>query len=199
MADPEPEKYITRETRLGRANHRLKLVTIVSDKEVAKLLSDPMRRAILNILREKPMSETQLAKRLGLTDATVNYHLAILRKAKLLTMARKEIEGHGIVQKFYLPSSYIYLADVESLPRGVARYYFPINIERVRGAISSFESSGRKLGDVTASSLDVMGEQLAKILVGVAREYVDQDVDPGSGEAKVNAIYSKAFAILFPS
>ncbi|MGH9920495.1 MAG: ArsR family transcriptional regulator, partial [Nitrososphaerales archaeon] len=77
----------------------MKLVTIVGDENVAKLLSDPMRRAILNILRERPMNETQLAKRLGLTDATVSYHLAILKKARLLIIAKKEVEEHGIVQK----------------------------------------------------------------------------------------------------
>jgi DNA-binding transcriptional ArsR family regulator len=175
----------------------LKLVTIVSDEEVAKLLSDPMRRAILNILRERPMSETQLAKRLGLTDATVNYHLAILRKARLLTIAKKVVEEHGIVQKFYLPSSYLYLADVENLPQGVARYYFPINIERVRGALSSFDSAGWEMDDLTAVRVDEVGERLAKILVSVARKYVDEDVKPGSGEPRVNEIYSRAFAKLF--
>lgn len=176
---------------------KLKLVTIVSDEEIAKLLSDPMRRAILNILREKPMNEAQLAKRLGLTDATVNYHLAILRKARLLTIARKQVEEHGIVQKFYLPSAYLYLADVANLPRGVARYYFPINIERVRGALSSFEPAAWKIEGATASQVDEMGEQLAMILVGVARSYLDEDVEPGSGEPRVNEIYSRAFAKLF--
>lgn len=173
------------------------MVTIVGDEEIAKLLSDPMRRAILNILREMSMTETQLAKRLGLTDATVNYHLAILKKAKLLTMAKKEVEEHGIVQKFYLPSSYIYLADIEKLPRGIARYYFPINIERVRGALSSFESAGWKMDGLTASRVDEMGEQFGKMLVSVALEYLDEDAEPGSGEPRVNEIYSRAFAKLF--
>jgi len=193
------EKYITRRAHASRVPPKLKLVTIVSNENVAKLLSDPMRRAILNILREMPMNETQLAKRLGLTDATINYHLAILRKARLLIIAKKDVEGHGIVQKFYLPSSYLYLADVEHLPRGVARYYFPINIERVRGALSSFESAALKMDNVTASRVDEMGEQLAMILVSIAREYLDENVEPGSGEPRVNEIYSRAFRKLFPA
>jgi DNA-binding transcriptional ArsR family regulator len=175
----------------------LKLVTIVSDEQVAKLLSDPMRRAILNILRERPMNETQLAKRLGLTDATVNYHIAILKKAKLLTLVKKRVEEHGIIQKFYLPSSYLYLADVETLPRGVARYYFPINIERVRGALSSLKPGAKEMRGATAARVDEMGEELARILVAVARHYLDEAVEPGSGEQRVNEIYSRAFAKLF--
>jgi len=192
-------KSISREPPDADRSSSVKLVTIVSDEETAKLLSDPMRRAILNMLRERAMNETQLARRLGLTDATVNYHLSILKKARLIRISRREVEGHGIVQKFYLPSSYVYLADVERLPRGVARYYFPINIERVRGAISSFESAGRRLGDLTASRVDEMGEQLAGILVAVAREYADEEVTPGTAESRVNEIYSRAFAKLFPA
>lgn len=174
----------------------MKLVAIVSDEDVAKLLSDPMRRAILNILREKPMNETQLARRLGLTDATVNYHLSLLKKARLLTIAKKEVEGHGIVQKFYLPSAYLYLPDTEKLATGVARYYFPINIERMRGAIASSRSSGRTF-DYTAATVDEMGERLAKILVSVAREYVDEETEPGTGEKRVNDLYSRALVQLF--
>ena len=41
------------------------------------------------------MNQAQLARRLGLTDATVNYHLAILKKARLLTMVKKRVEEHG--------------------------------------------------------------------------------------------------------
>jgi DNA-binding transcriptional ArsR family regulator len=175
----------------------MKLVAIVEDEEVAKLLSDPMRRALLNILREKPMNETQMARRLGLTDATVNYHLGLLKKAKLLVTAKKEVGDHGIVQKFYLPSAYLYLPDVEKIETAVARYYFPINVERVRGALSSLESSDRGAGDLTASRVDEMGEELARILVEVARDFIGESVEPGMGEKKVNDIYSRAFGQLF--
>jgi DNA-binding transcriptional ArsR family regulator len=175
----------------------LKLVMIVTDEGVAKLLSDPMRRAILNILREKPMNETQLAKRLGLTDASVNYHLALLKKAKLLITARKEVEGHGILQKFYLPSAYLYLPDLENLSTGVARYYFPINIERIRGAMSSFQSLGRTVESLTAADIDEMGERLARLLVDFARPLADEETEPGSGERRVGELYSRAFVKLF--
>ena len=189
----KPEKYILARSPATSDLPKLKLVTIVEDEEVAKLLSDPMRRAILNILREKPINETQLAKRLGLTDATVNYHLSILSKSKLITIARKEVEEHGIMQKFYLPSSYLYLPDTDRLPVGVGRYYLPINIERVRGALSALKSAGGPLRELSGKQVDQVGEELAKILVGVARAYQDEEVNAGEGETRVNEIYSRAF------
>lgn len=173
----------------------MKLVTVVEDEEVAKMLSDPMRRAILNILREKPLTESGLAQRLGLTDATINYHLAILKKWKLVKMVKKEVGDHGILQKFYLPSSYLYLPDVENLDPEAARYYLPTNIERVRGALSA--SKGLSQISASGTQIDLLGEEFARVLVTVARGYEGRDVDPGTGEPAVNEIYSRAFEALF--
>jgi DNA-binding transcriptional ArsR family regulator len=172
----------------------MKLVKIIDDGVVAKLLSDPMRRAILNILREAPLTEAGLADRLGLTDATVNYHLALLKNAKLVALARKEAEGHGIVQKFYLPSAYLYLPDTENLEREFARYYLPINIERIRGAVSA-KHPGHTL---SGEEIDRLGEEFAKLLVRVARKYEETEVAPGRGEHLVNGIYSEALESLPP-
>lgn len=172
----------------------MKLVKIVEEERVAKLLADPMRRAILNILRERPMSEAQLARKLGLTDASVSYHLGILRKAKLLLVESTSLEDHGISQKFYIPSAYLYLPDTARLPLGAARYYLPINIERVRGALSSMSHDGYQ-----GSHVDEMGEDLSKALVEVARSHLKEEVEPGMGEQQVIAIYRKACDMLSDS
>ena len=50
-------------------------VYIVDDTKVAKILVDPMRRAILDLLREKPMTQAALANELGLSGASLNYHI----------------------------------------------------------------------------------------------------------------------------
>lgn len=172
----------------------MKLVTVVEDGEVAKMLSDPMRRAMLNILRERPLTESGLAQRLGLTDATINYHLAILKRWKLVKIVRKEVGEHGILQKFYLPSSYLYLPDLENLDPEAARYYLPTNIERVRGALSASKGI---FTSVSGTQIDVLGEEFARVLVTVARRYEGRDVEPGNGESAVNEIYSRAFRALF--
>ena len=44
---------------------KMKAVYVVSDLKVAKVLVDPMRRAILDLLRQKPMTQAQLAQELG--------------------------------------------------------------------------------------------------------------------------------------
>ncbi len=172
---------------------KIKLVEIIRDSEAAKLISDPMRRAILNLLRRGAMSQSGLAQSLGLTDGTVNYHLGLLRKAGFLKVARVEMEEHGILQKFYAPTAYLYLPDVASLPLEVARYYYPVNIERVRGVLSAAKS---QLPMLLRRDVDTLAEDLAKEIVEVAEEYVGKEVFQGKGEEQTNEIYSRALSKL---
>lgn len=178
-----------------RAAVRIKLVEVIRDSEAARLIADPMRRGILNLLRQKAMSQSELAESLGLTDGTVNYHLSLLRKIRFVTVARKELEEHGIMQKFYAPTAYLYLPDVESLPKEAARYYYPINIERIRGVLSAETARGIRLR-LPDKGVDALGEDLAKELVKVTEEFKDAEVLQGGGEEMVNEIYSRALARL---
>lgn len=171
----------------------MKLVEIIRDSETARLISDPMRRAILNLLRRRAMSQSELAESLGLTDGTVNYHLKLLRDAGFLRVARAETEEHGIMQKFYVPTAYLYLPDVESLPLEAARYYYPVNIERIRGVIGA---GGQVCARLPDRDVDRLAEDLAKEIVKVAEEYMGRRVSLGKGEEQVNEIYSRALARL---
>lgn len=191
MTSSSRKAYLT--SRAQGAKLRLKLVRVIRDPEAAKLISDPMRRAILNLLRQKSLTEADLAESLGLTDATVNYHLRLLRKIGFLTVVRTEPEEHGIMQKFYAPTAYLYLPDAESLPMEVARYYYPINIERIRGVLSAGGAHGAKL-NLRGKDVDKLGEELAEELVKVARRYSESEVNQGEGEELVNRIYTEALA-----
>ena len=206
MTDQEPPVgkalRLNQQARAGPAHPKLKqaerrtkikLVQIVGDPSTAKLISDPMRRAILNLLRRQSLTGAELAESLGLTDATVNYHIQLLRRGGLLVVARKEEEEHGIMQKFYAPSAYLYLPDVANLPKEVARYYYPINIERVRGVLSV---GGKATGGIGPRGQDVdeLGEEFAESLVQVAGGYAGTAVYQGEGEGLVSEIYSRALS-----
>ena len=55
-----------------------------------KALSDPARRDILEMLKNKPLSAGEIAKQFDMTQATVSYHLKVLKKADLIRENRKE-------------------------------------------------------------------------------------------------------------
>ena len=52
--------------------------------ETLKAISDPVRRNILEMLKEEKKSAGELASEFNLSGATVSYHLTQLKKAGLI-------------------------------------------------------------------------------------------------------------------
>ncbi len=57
--------------------------------ETFKALSDPVRREILVMLKAGRMSAGEIAEKFDMTNATISYHLSVLKKADLV-WERKE-------------------------------------------------------------------------------------------------------------
>ena len=53
-----------------------------------KALSDPVRREILEMLKGSPLSAGEIAGKFDMTQATVSYHLKILKNADLIRETR---------------------------------------------------------------------------------------------------------------
>lgn len=53
--------------------------------ETLKAISDPVRRNILEMLKQESKSAGEIAEKFDLTGATVSYHLSQLKKANLIT------------------------------------------------------------------------------------------------------------------
>ncbi|MGT2718397.1 autorepressor SdpR family transcription factor [Streptococcus oricebi] len=58
--------------------------------ETMKALADPVRREILEILKQGPKSAGEIAQAFDLTGATVSYHLSQLKKAGLIYEERQK-------------------------------------------------------------------------------------------------------------
>jgi len=56
----------------------------MSFAETFKALSDPVRRDILQLLKQGRMSAGDIGSHFDMTGATVSYHLKILKKADLI-------------------------------------------------------------------------------------------------------------------
>ena len=56
--------------------------------ETLKAISDPVRRNMLELLKEDKKSAGELASEFNLSGATVSYHLAQLKKAGLILESR---------------------------------------------------------------------------------------------------------------
>lgn len=58
--------------------------------KVFDMLSDPVRREILSMLRNGRMSAGEISSKFNLTNATVSYHLSKLKKADLVFEEREK-------------------------------------------------------------------------------------------------------------
>jgi DNA-binding transcriptional ArsR family regulator len=180
----------------------MKAVYIVEDPKIAKVLVDPMRRAILDLLRQKPMTQAGLANELGLTAASLNYHMKILRSKKLVTIAKREVERHKVMQIFFSTTAYLYVYDLDSLPKNIARYFYPVSLERARAIVSllmlkrdSSSSLAYRHIEQTPDAINTISENLSRFLIKTARSYEKKIVNHAD-EGIIYEIYTKAISNL---
>lgn len=169
----------------------MKATYIVDDPKIAAILVDPMRRTILTFLREKPMTQAQLADELGLSDASLNYHMKKLKNVGLVTITKKVAEEHGIIQKFFSPVAYLFVYDLDVLPKGISRYFYPISVERTWGVISTVAANNGKGIKIDPEQINEITESLSRQLVNIARSYTKKGVAHGN-ESTAYEIYSGA-------
>jgi DNA-binding transcriptional ArsR family regulator len=175
----------------------MKAVYIVDSSRVAKVLIDPMRRAILDLLRQKPMTQAQMADELGLTGASLNYHIKILRSKKLVVVTKREYERHGIKQIFFLAAAYLFIYDLDSLPKDISRYFFPVSLERARGVISMLIRNNGSNNSIvqTPAISNRIAEGLSRHLVEISKSYERKEVNYAD-EKIIYDIYTKAVSEL---
>ena len=178
----------------------MKAVYIVNDAKIAKVLIDPMRRAILDLLRQKPMTQAGLANELGLTGASLNHHMKILRSNRLVTIFKREIERHRIMQIFLSSVAYLFVYDLDSLPKNIARYFYPVSLERARAVLSLLLMYNEQLSsdyeiEHTTEAINRISEKLSRHLIIAAKSYENKTINHGD-EQNVYEIYAKAIANL---
>ncbi|HEY7081598.1 MAG TPA: ArsR family transcriptional regulator [Nitrososphaeraceae archaeon] len=170
----------------------MQAVYIVDEAKIASVLVDPMRRAILNLLRQKPMTQAQLANELGLSGASLNHHMKILRSKRLVTIAKREVERHRIMQIFFASVAYLFVYDLRSLPKDISRYFYPVSLERARVLISLLMLTEKSFKiDQNPEITNNLPERLSELIVKTAKKYERKSVD-SSYERIVFEIYTKA-------
>ena len=58
-------------------------------QEVFKAISDPTRREILRMLRERPMAAGELSEQFAMTKGSLSHHYNILKNADLVRCERR--------------------------------------------------------------------------------------------------------------
>ena len=171
-----------------------KVVRVVYQPNTIKILADPVRREILRQLNHEPQTQTQLARRLNITKPSMKYHLQLLRKVRLIRIARTLAESHGILQKFYEPTSNLFIEDFDRTPSHLQKYFLQFHIERLRGMLSVFQLVGKRRGiaiNVTSDELKELAQEIARQMAKVGKRY-ERTGTTMNRETLLITIYSEA-------
>ncbi|RLG73114.1 MAG: hypothetical protein DRO11_00475 [Methanobacteriota archaeon] len=85
-------------------------VMVLRDIEKIRTLTSKTRYRIMELTREKPMTATQLAKKLSITVPSVLKHLKELCKAGLIRVSGERRKGH-LIEKYYSPAASFVVVD----------------------------------------------------------------------------------------
>ena len=171
-----------------------KVIRVIHETKIIKVLADPVRREILRQLRHEPQTQTQLARKLNLTKPSMKHHLQLLHKTRLIRIARTKVESHGIRQKYYEPTSSLFIEDFETTPPHLQKYFLQFHLERLRGMLSVFQLIGKTRGEpikVTSDELKELAQEIARQMSKVGKRYETTEATINR-ETLLITIYSEA-------
>ena len=90
----------TRAFRLPVPDYEAEDVLVVREPEQLRALGDDLRSTIVVLLRDRALSTTELAEKLGLPKGTVGHHVKVLEKAGLIRVVRTR-QVRAVTEKSY--------------------------------------------------------------------------------------------------
>jgi DNA-binding transcriptional ArsR family regulator len=169
-------------------------VQIVTDPKKIKILADPVRREIIRQTVTQPQTQNQLADKLELRPSSISHHLKMLREAEFIKIGRSEVGSHGILEKYYEPTSNLFIEDYKNAPARLQKYFVHTNIERLRGMLSMLQILAEKRNktiEITREELKDMAQEIANRLSVIAKKYEKTRID-ATRETLIIKIYSEA-------
>jgi hypothetical protein len=103
------------------------------------------------------------------------------------------------MQIFLSSVAYLFVYDLDSLPKNIARYFYPVSLERARAAASLLLLYNKELSaydiEQNPERINAISENLSRYLVIAAKSYEKRVINHGD-ERYVYEIYGKAMANL---
>jgi hypothetical protein len=82
---------------------------------------------------------------------------------------KREVESHRIMQIFLSSVAYLFVYDLDSLPKNIARYFYPVSLERARAAVSLLLLYNKELStydiEPNPGTINAISQNLSRYLV----------------------------------
>jgi predicted transcriptional regulator len=162
----------------------------VDNPEEIRLLANFIRREILQLLSERPMTLTELSRIIGLTKASIGYHLKRLKQANIIYIKRTEVESHGILQKIYSPIANIIIARYDRVPDDIKRYFIQMQIEHLIGMFAVLQLQ-HNVSTISSETIEDLAEMLWKQFEQTCKKYEGKNAIENTENFKI-MIYADA-------
>jgi DNA-binding transcriptional ArsR family regulator len=134
----------------GKAQ-RVKEIMMVGDPQKLKMILNKLSWRILVMLSEREMYPLEVAKKLGVHEQRVYYHIRKLAKAGAIKVVREE-EKKGAVAKYYQAVSSAFGIELPHGYRTIQRASFLIMDKQIRGFFKEFIKDGAFEGKIIVGS-----------------------------------------------
>lgn len=98
---------------------------LLDNLETLKVLADPFRNQILEVLAARPLTVNQIAEKLGVQPSKLYYHVNLLEKHGLIRVVETSVKAN-IIEKQYWVTAYQY-----DLGKDLCNFATPIGRESV--------------------------------------------------------------------
>lgn len=134
-------------------------IRVIRDPDSLRLIADPLRLRILELLRAGPKTVTELAEQLATNRTRLYYHVGLLEEHGFVTVDETRVVS-GITEKRYRLTAYRLSVDKALLGQGGNRgttleSYLSLLFDEISGAIIDAAASG--LIDVDLTATDEIG------------------------------------------
>jgi hypothetical protein len=101
------------------------------------------------------------------------------------------------MQIFLSSVAHLFVYDLESLPKNIARYFYPVSLERARAVVSLLLLYNKELSsnydiEYAPEAINTISEKFSRYLVMAAKSYENRVVNHGD----IYGIYGKAMTNL---
>jgi DNA-binding transcriptional ArsR family regulator len=116
----------------------------ISDLEALKIMSDPLRLRLVDLLRQAPATVKHLAASMELAPRSLYYHINLLERHGLIRVVQTRLVS-GIQEKTYRATAYLFIYDdlrpaagaddAEPVQEVVLSSFFRITTEEIRDSL----------------------------------------------------------------
>ena len=163
------------------------------EPEQLRALGDELRSKIVLLLRDRALSTTELAEKLGLPKGTVGHHVKVLEKAGLVHVVRTR-QVRAVTEKFYGRVARLFLfesTDADARGRPERRRCRPP--PRSRGDASrSATTAGRPSASCAHGSRDADAKRLSRRLKKLIDDFRAAESAEGEEYGLAAALYGRA-------